>query len=62
MDRETHRCAICAAEFGDSKDLVKHEHSEHRQQANTSGDGSRSQQDARDTNRQNHEFSRRNFE
>jgi hypothetical protein len=62
MDRETHRCAICAAEFDDSKELVRHEHSDHRQQADTSDDGSRSQQGATATDRQNHEFSRRNFE
>ena len=63
MSRETHRCAICAAEFGDSKELVEHEHSEHRQHASSTDEAGRaSVQDQTERNRQNREFSRRNFE
>ena len=63
MIRETHRCAICAAEFGDSKELVRHEHSEHRQHAETRGDdSSQPSQNANEPSRKNHEFTRRNFE
>lgn len=39
--QENHRCAICAAEFGSSQDLVKHERAEHTHNAGnapTSGD------------------------
>ena len=63
MITENHRCAICAAEFGSSKDLVCHErdqHSQHAERAN--GASEASGQDTPDRARQNREFSRRNSE
>lgn len=32
MSNETHLCAICAAEFASSADLVRHEKARHTQQ------------------------------
>lgn len=63
MITENHRCAICAAEFGSSKDLVSHERGEHSQHGGQASDPSGSQrQDIPDRGRQNREFSRRNSE
>lgn len=63
MITENHRCAICAAEFGSSKDLVHHErdqHSQHGERANEASTSTR--RDNPDRGRQNREFSRRNTE
>ena len=63
MITENHRCAICAAEFGSSKDLVCHERDEHSQHgARASEAPARQGQDIPDRGRQNREFSRRNSE
>ncbi len=59
---ESHLCAICAAEFGSSKDLVQHERAHHSQHAAASRDDNRSETRLPDTSRQNHEFTRRNIE
>ena len=63
MTTENHRCAICAAEFGSSKDLVHHERDEHsRHGAKANDEGEPSGRDIPDRGRQNREFSRRNSE
>ena len=63
MITESHRCAICAAEFGSSKDLVRHERGEHSQHSATALEvASHPGQDNPDRGRQNREFSRRNSE
>ena len=63
MITENHRCAICAAEFGSSKDLVHHERDQHTHRAAGGDDAAAStRQDIPDRSRQNREFSRRNTE
>jgi uncharacterized C2H2 Zn-finger protein len=63
MTRENHRCAICAAEFGSSKDLVRHEQEQHTHHANSGGTPERASLKAQvDRARQNREFTRRNSE
>lgn len=63
MITESHRCAICAAEFGSSKDLVHHERTEHTTHAATPTDSTPAgRAGSGEHNRQNREFSRRNTE
>jgi len=60
MITEGHRCAICSAEFGSSKDLVHHERGEHSHHADGSHDTPLPEPAER--GRKNREFSRRNTE
>jgi hypothetical protein len=62
MSQDSHRCAICAAEFESTKDLVRHEKAGHTPQG-ISGAGPSNQDDrASDKPREGREFTRRSFE
>ena len=61
---EHHRCAICAAEFGSSQDLVKHERAEHTHSAGDTSTGGDevAPESGSASPRAGREFSRRNQE
>lgn len=64
MDRETHHCAICAAEFASSAELIRHEKARHTQQGisgvNPSNEYPADERGSRP--REGREFTRRNAE
>jgi hypothetical protein len=65
MSHDTHRCAICAAEFESSADLVEHEKARHTQQGISGvNPGNEYPVQESDTSkpRAGREFTRRNFE
>lgn len=64
MDHDTQRCAICAAEFASSEELVRHERAHHGQQGSDTHTDEESSTAERPSNapRQGRKFTRRNFE
>ena len=65
MDSTTHRCAICAAEFASSADLVLHEKSRHTQQGISGVNPSNeypTEERVQEKPRQGREFTRSNRE
>jgi hypothetical protein len=56
---DTHRCAICTAEFSSSQDLIRHERADHAPQSASS---SRERPVEKEQPRSGREFSRRNLE
>lgn len=65
MSHDTHRCAICAAEFASTADLVKHEKASHTQQGISGVAPSNeypTDEGASAKPRQGREFTRRNRE
>lgn len=65
MHEDTHRCAICRAEFASSADLVQHEKARHTQQGMRGTEQSNqdpTDEDRSPRSRQGREFTRRNQE
>jgi hypothetical protein len=65
MNQDTHRCAICAAEFASSAELVRHEKARHTQQGISGVNPSNehpADKEASAKPRQGREFTRRNAE
>lgn len=61
MNQDTHRCAICRAEFASSAELVRHEKESHtRKDRDSLSDNSTGARESKP--RQGREFSRRNVE
>lgn len=65
MTYDTHRCAICRAEFGSSAELVRHEKDRHTQQGISGinpGNEYPAEERVSGRPREGREFTRRNFE
>lgn len=65
MDQDTHRCAICGADFASTEELVRHERARHAHQGIGGvrlSNQSRSKENGARKTRQGREFDRRNSE